>query len=109
TRPKLPNFRLSPAEAGARADRSGQAGGKRRRTRLWGMAMADVVSVEEELVLRLAGVAAVRARESDRMRELARRADADELLRLLRRQRLVTLLGSRLLETSDDLVPGPVR
>ena len=70
---------------------------------------ADRISVEEELTLRLCGVATTRAQENVRIRSLAGQADADALLRLLNRQRLLTLVGSRLIEACDDMVAPRVR
>ena len=53
-------------------------------------------SLEEELALLLAGTAARREEELERIRRLGDRVDPDRLLAVFRRQQLLALLGTRL-------------
>lgn len=67
------------------------------------------VSPEEELALWLAGVAAVRRAQHERIRELVTHANPDALVSCLRDQRLLALLGSRLVDTCGELAPSELR
>jgi len=69
----------------------------------------DVIAVEEELALRLAGVAAMRSAELDRIQQLAARMNSDALVSLLEAQRLLALIGSRLIETCNGDVEAGLR
>jgi Uncharacterised nucleotidyltransferase len=67
----------------------------------------DDISVEEELAFRLAGTEACRVGHRERIGELLPQADAELLVGRLDEQRLLALLGSRLIETCDHLeLPG---
>lgn len=67
------------------------------------------ISVEEELALRLSKVACARAREHERIRDLCALASVDELHSVLHRQRLLALLGSRVVEICGESVPPSLR
>jgi hypothetical protein len=66
---------------------------------------SEPVSVEEELALRLCGIADRREREAGRIDELARRADCRRLTDFLFHQRVFALVGSRLRARHDEYVP----
>jgi len=71
-----------------------------------GRADVEKIQLEEELAFRLIAVRAVRARERDRIRELAASVDQRSLARWLSRERLLVLAGSRLFDVAGDAV-GP--
>jgi len=70
---------------------------------------AEQLPVEEELAFRLAAVAAARAADRGRIRALAARANLEVLVEHLAGQRLLALIGSRLIDSCEDLVEPALR
>jgi hypothetical protein len=67
------------------------------------------MSAARELMLRLATTGNARSRDATPTRELARRADFDELYAALEAEGLLPLLGGRLVDAAGDLLPPGFR
>ena len=65
-------------------------------------------SAEEELALLLAGTAARREEDLERIRRLGDQVDPGRLLNVLRQQQLLALVGTRMQQALPDWIPTPL-